>query len=211
MAHLYRIVPVALHDDNLTVASPHSIDQSVVEELYAFLGLTVQSIVVSEDDFEQALMRYYPNTPDDDLQSAINALDPMAPPQPGSIHIYPHPEHPRESEWRDLAKRIFQILGDEGVERVCLRCSESELFANTKYRDQGEVTESVADSELGLLLLTRLKVTASLDTCEQNSQTGKTEITFNVLDQIVLVETRTDGEGPTMHLSLIDEIALNGG
>lgn len=192
VAHLYRILPVSLQGRELTVASPQIVDRTLREELRTLLGLTIQSITVDEDHFIRALNLYYP--------------DPIDAPPLGSFCIHPY-SHPREPELKDLCKRIIRTVSDAAGMRVSLQCTERDLKVIIGTGREEEGAKVVADRELGLRLITRLKVMATLDITAPYAQTGSIELT----DRRILVETRADADAHIIDLFLDCGRVQNGG
>ena len=59
MAQLYRIVPLSLKDNVLTIAMCDPQKLSILDELRTFLGYEVRSVVATEQSVTAALDRYY--------------------------------------------------------------------------------------------------------------------------------------------------------
>jgi type IV pilus assembly protein PilB len=62
MAQLYRVVPVQLDGNTLTIATAHPENLSIGDELRTFLGYDIRLVVTSEREIKSALDRYYDET-----------------------------------------------------------------------------------------------------------------------------------------------------
>ena len=59
MAQLYRVVPISLENNVLTIATCDPQKLSVEDELRTFLGFEVRSAVATERDIQKALDKFY--------------------------------------------------------------------------------------------------------------------------------------------------------
>jgi len=59
MAQLYRVIPIALEGNSLTIATADPARLTVQDELRTFLGLDIRTMVATERDIQKSLDRFY--------------------------------------------------------------------------------------------------------------------------------------------------------
>ncbi len=74
MAQLYRVVPLQLKDNTLTVATSNPQNLSVQDEMRQFLGYDINMVVATETDLEKTMTKYY-SAASESLESVVNDLN----------------------------------------------------------------------------------------------------------------------------------------
>ncbi len=74
MASIYKIMPISLKDDVLTVAMADPQNMAALDDLRNFLGVDVRGAVSSLEDVEKTIERVYANT-DGSIEEVINQME----------------------------------------------------------------------------------------------------------------------------------------
>ncbi|NQV23216.1 MAG: pilus assembly protein PilB, partial [Rhodopirellula sp.] len=74
MAELYKIMPISLKNDVLTVAMADPQNVGALDDLRNFLGYDVRGAVSSPDEVEQAIQRYYADA-EESIEDVINEME----------------------------------------------------------------------------------------------------------------------------------------
>ena len=74
MAQLYRVVPLQLKENRLTVATSSPQNLSVQDEMRQFLGYEINMVVATEADLEKSMTKYY-SAASESLESVVNDLN----------------------------------------------------------------------------------------------------------------------------------------
>lgn len=68
IARNYRIIPICINKDNLTIALNDPLDMEAIDAIRYFLKLNITAMIASAKDINEALDKYYPK------QEEINAI-----------------------------------------------------------------------------------------------------------------------------------------
>ena len=74
MAQLYRVIPIRLSDDVLTVATCDPQNLSMQDELRRFLGFEVRLLVATQSQIDKAVNKYYSDD-NESIESIISDLE----------------------------------------------------------------------------------------------------------------------------------------
>ena len=74
MAQLYKVVPLRLSDDILTIATCDPQNLSMQDELRRFLGFEIRLLVATESQIDKAINKYY-SEETDSIESIITELE----------------------------------------------------------------------------------------------------------------------------------------
>lgn len=74
MAQMYRVMPVQLEDNTLTIATSEPQNLAIADELRTFLGRDIRVLVTTEADLNKALERYYA-TEGDTVESLVRDME----------------------------------------------------------------------------------------------------------------------------------------
>ena len=74
MAQMYRVIPILLDGESLTVATCDPQNLSIQDELRQFLGYDIQLVVAPEKDMQRYLEKYYSDELDS-VESIIGILE----------------------------------------------------------------------------------------------------------------------------------------
>ena len=179
MAQLYKIIPVAFHENTLTVAMCEPQKLSVVDELRSFLGYEIRPVVTTERQINQALERYYSGTEsvekiiedlenDQELVKAAQTLQADGPIDIGSVEALAE-----SAPVRRLLNMVLLMAIREHASDLHFEPFENEF--RTRIRPDGALYEMVPPPRhLAFAITTRIKVMANLDIAERRlPQDGK--------------------------------------
>lgn len=179
MAQLYKIIPVAFHDNTLTVAMCEPQKLSVVDELRSFLGYEIRPVVTTERQINQALERYYSGTEsvekiiedlenDQELVKAAQTLQSDGPIDIGSVEALAE-----SAPVRRLLNMVLLMAIKEHASDLHFEPFENEF--RIRIRSDGVLYEMVPPPRhLAFAITTRIKVMANLDIAERRlPQDGK--------------------------------------
>lgn len=179
MAQLYKIIPVAFHDNTLTVAMCEPQKLSVLDELRSFLGYEIRPVVTTERQINQALERYYSGTEsvekiiedlenDQELVKATQTLQSDGPIDIGSVEALAE-----SAPVRRLLNMVLLMAIKEHASDLHFEPFENEF--RIRIRSDGVLYEMVPPPRhLAFAITTRIKVMANLDIAERRlPQDGK--------------------------------------
>lgn len=184
MAQLYRVIPVAVDDDVLTVATAEPQNLQVQDELRQFLGYQIRLVVATEIDVKKALDQYY----EDDGESIINILDEIEndldlkkaaeeAEADGPIDITSMEALADSAPVRKLLNMVLLLAIKDHASDVHFEPFEDEF--RIRIKADGVLYEMVPPPRhLAFAITTRIKVMANLDIAERRlPQDGRIELT----------------------------------
>ena len=183
MAQLYRVVPVNLQDDVLTIAMCDPQKLSVVDELRTFLGCEVRAVVATEKDVLKALSRYYAAggesvesliadmEQDTDLAAAAAALE------KGVLDLSGAEALADSAPVRKLLNMVLLMAIKDHASDLHFEPFENEF--KIRIRADGVLYDMVPPPRhLAFAITTRIKVMANLDIAERRvPQDGRIRLT----------------------------------
>ncbi|GAB6164445.1 ATPase, T2SS/T4P/T4SS family [Thermostilla marina] len=183
MAQLYKIIPIALRDNTLTVAMCEPQKLSIIDELRTFLGYDVKPVVATEREIRQALDRYYSGTEsvegvikqieeDEELNKAAQALAEDGPLDLTSVEALAD-----SAPVRKLLNMVLLMAIKDHASDLHFEPFENEF--KIRIRADGVLYEMVPPPRhLAFAITTRIKVMANLDIAERRlPQDGKIRLT----------------------------------
>ncbi len=183
MAQLYKIIPIALRDNTLTVAMCEPQKLSIIDELRTFLGYDVKPVVATEREIRQALDRYYSGTEsvegvikqieeDEELNKAAQALSEDGPLDLTSVEALAD-----SAPVRKLLNMVLLMAIKDHASDLHFEPFENEF--KIRIRADGVLYEMVPPPRhLAFAITTRIKVMANLDIAERRlPQDGKIRLT----------------------------------
>ncbi len=184
MAQMYRVIPIAFADNELTVAMSEPQNISVQDELRTFLGYDIRVMVATEASINAALERYYgENTEsvesivqgledDAELAAAARALD-----QEGPIDLTSVEALADSAPVRKLLNMVLLLAIKDHASDLHFEPFEDEF--RIRIKADGVLYEMVPPPRhLAFAITTRIKVMANLDIAERRlPQDGRIELT----------------------------------
>ena len=178
MAEIYKIVPISLKSDLLTVAmgDPHNV--AALDDLRNFLGFDVRGAVSNMQDVEESIARHYADREDSiedvlgELTEGDDAFDILA----GKHDIGSEDELVNSTPIRKLVNMVLLLAIKDQASDVHFEPFEDEF--KIRVRADGVLYEMVPPPRhLANAITTRIKVMAELDIAERRlPQDGRIEL-----------------------------------
>jgi type IV pilus assembly protein PilB len=183
MAQLYRVVPLQLKDNTLTVATSNPQNLSVQDEMRQFLGYEINMVVATEADLEKAMTKYY-SAASESLESVVNDLTADAElaaaaeslTGDGPIELASVEAMADSAPVRKLLNIVLLTAIKEHASDIHFEPFEDEFRIRVKA--DGVLYELVPPPRhLAFAITTRIKVMANLDIAERRlPQDGRIEL-----------------------------------
>jgi len=184
MAQLYRVVPIGLDDDRLTVATCDPQNLSIEDELRTLLGKEIRVVIATEKDILKALDRYYATSTesfetlvsdlenDDELNKAAGSLS-----ADGPIALDEIEQLAQSAPVRKLLNMVLLLAIKDHASDIHFEPFEDEF--RIRIKADGVLYEMVPPPRhLAFAITTRIKVMANLDIAERRlPQDGRIELT----------------------------------
>ena len=204
MASLYKIMPIALKDNVLTVAMADPQNIAALDDLRNFLGYDVRGAVSNEMHVQQAIERYYADRQEsiEDVLSDIE--DQMGEDQTatGGFDLTSQEELADAAPIRKLLNMVLLLAIRDQASDIHLEPFEDEFKIRVKA--DGVLYEMVPPPRhLANAIVTRVKVMAELDIAERRlPQDGRIELNVggNSVDLRVSVLPTMFGEAVVMRV-----------
>ena len=209
MAQLYRVIPVKLEDNVLTLATCDPQNLSIQDELRTFLGYDIKLLVATERDLNAALERYYASASetfeslvtdledDNELEQAVETLA-----SDGPIDITGAEALADSAPVRKLLNMVLLLAIKDHASDIHLEPFEDEF--RIRIKADGVLYEMVPPPRhLAFAITTRVKVMANLDIAERRlPQDGRIELTLggHPVDLRVSVMPTMFGESVVMRV-----------
>lgn len=205
MAELYKIMPISLVNDVLTVAMADPQNVAALDDLRNFLGHDIRGAVSSEADVEKAITRYYLER-EDSLEDVLSAMDEAHEggdgTREGAFDIGSEEELVNSSPIRKLLNMVLLLAIKDKASDIHFEPFEDEFKIRVKA--DGVLYEMVPPPRhLANAITTRIKVMANLDIAERRlPQDGRIELNVggNPVDLRVSVLPTMFGESVVMRI-----------
>ncbi len=183
MAQLYRIIPLSLKDNVLTIAMCDPQKLSILDELRTFLGYEVRPVVATEQSVNAALERYYASSSesfetlvadmedDDQLSAAVDSAQGTGPIDLTSVEAIAD-----SAPVRKLLNMVLLLAIKDRASDLHFEPFEDEFRIRVKA--DGVLYEMVPPPRhLAFAITTRIKVMSNLDIAERRMpQDGRIEL-----------------------------------
>lgn len=205
MAELYKIMPISLVNEVLTVAMADPQNVAALDDLRNFLGFDIRGAVSSPDDVEKAITRYYLER-EDSIEDVLSGLDEEPElsqgGRTGAIDIGSEDELVNSSPIRKLLNMVLLLAIKDKASDVHFEPFEDEFKIRVKA--DGVLYEMVPPPRhLANAITTRIKVMSNLDIAERRlPQDGRIELNVggNPVDLRVSVLPTMFGESVVMRI-----------
>ncbi|MEZ6053236.1 MAG: GspE/PulE family protein, partial [Planctomycetaceae bacterium] len=208
MADIYKIMPVSLKDDVLTVAMSDPQNVGALDDLRNFLGYDVRGAVSSLADVEAAIGRFYATQDEDSIENVIDSLEGLdygtksLVERQGAIDIGGAEELSETQPIRKLLNMVMLLAIKDQASDIHFEPFEDEF--KIRVRADGVLYEMVPPPRhLANAIVTRIKVMAELDIAERRlPQDGRIELNVggNAVDLRVSVLPTMFGESVVMRV-----------
>ncbi|MCA9074130.1 MAG: Flp pilus assembly complex ATPase component TadA [Planctomycetaceae bacterium] len=208
MADIYKIMPISLKDDVLTVAMSDPQNVAALDDLRNFLGYDVRGAVSSLPDVEAAIARFYATQEEDSIEGVIESLEGLdygtksLLEKQGAIDIGGAEELSETQPIRKLLNMVMLLAVKDQASDIHFEPFEDEF--KIRVRADGVLYEMVPPPRhLANAIVTRIKVMAELDIAERRlPQDGRIELNVggNAVDLRVSVLPTMFGESVVMRV-----------
>jgi type IV pilus assembly protein PilB len=218
MAQMYRVIPIKLEDEVLTVATSEPQNISIQDELRTFLGKEIRVVVAAESEVRKALDRYYASETesvetiirdlenDVDLKKAAEAIAADGPIDLTSVEALAD-----SAPVRKLLNMVLLLAIKDHASDIHFEPFEDEF--RIRIKADGVLYEMVPPPRhLAFAITTRIKVMANLDIAERRlPQDGRIELTVggHPVDLRVSVLPTLFGESVVMRVLDRSVVSLN--
>jgi type IV pilus assembly protein PilB len=186
MAEMYRVVPLELNDNQLTIATADPQKIQIADELRVFLGYEIHVVVATDAEIDKAIEQFYSGEvdtvesiveemeDDKDLAEASKSL--LA---DGPIDLTSAEAMADSAPVRKLLNLVLLMAIKENASDIHLEPFESEF--KIRMKADGVLQEMVPPPKhLSFAITTRIKVMANLDIAERRMpQDGRIELSVS--------------------------------
>ena len=186
MAEMYRVVPLELNDNQLTIATADPQKIQIADELRVFLGYEMHVVVATDAEIDQAIEKFYSGEvdtvesiveemeEDKDLAEASKSLL-----EDGPIDLTSAEAMADSAPVRKLLNLVLLMAIKENASDIHLEPFESEF--KIRMKADGVLQEMVPPPKhLSFAITTRIKVMANLDIAERRMpQDGRIELSVS--------------------------------
>ena len=202
MAEIYKIMPISLKDDVLTVAMADPQNVAALDDLRNFLGYDVRGAVSNQHDVEQAVARHYAER-EDSIEDVINALEADEEQEEDrAFDLASTDELADAAPIRKLLNMVLLLAIKDQASDIHFEPFEDEF--KIRVRADCVLYEMVPPPRhLANAITTRIKVMAELDIAERRlPQDGRIELNVggNPVDLRVSVLPTMFGESVVMRI-----------
>jgi type IV pilus assembly protein PilB len=203
MAEIYKVMPVSVKGDVLTVAMADPKNLAALDDLRNFLGCEVRGAVSNPRDVEQAVAKYYADK-QDSIEDVISELseDEDGETKSRGFDIGSAEELANEAPIRKLLNMVLLLAIKDQASDIHFEPFEDEF--KIRVRADGVLYEMVPPPRhLANAIVTRVKVMSELDIAERRMpQDGRIELNVggNPVDLRVSILPTLHGESVVMRV-----------
>lgn len=207
MASVYKIMPISLMDNVLTVAMADPQNLAALDDLRNFLGYDVRGAVSSLPEVEEAIERHYASS-EDDMENLMDQLEELEvgnkrlTEATGAYEIGGDDEITSSHPIRKLLNMVMLLAIKDQASDIHFEPFEDEF--KIRVRADGVLYEMVPPPRhLAAAIVSRIKVMANLDIAERRlPQDGRIELNVggNPVDLRVSVLPTMFGEAVVMRI-----------
>ena len=184
MSQLYRILPLSLQGNRLTIASAEPQKIQIADELRVLLGYDIRVCVATEPEIQKAIDKYY-SSATDTVESIVNVLEEdkeleavakAAAAKEGPISLDDVEALAESAPVRKLLNMVLLMAIRDGASDIHFEPFEHEF--RIRIKSDGVLQEMVPPPKhLAFPITTRIKVMANLDIAERRlPQDGRIEL-----------------------------------
>jgi type IV pilus assembly protein PilB len=178
MASIYKIMPISLKDDVLTVAMADPQNVAALDDLRNFLGYDVRGAVSTLQAVEAAIARHYASREDsiEDVISSLDNLEGITDDDAGVINLGGEEELAETQPIRKLLNMVMLLAIKDQASDIHFEPFEDEF--KIRVRADGVLYEMVPPPRhLAGAIVSRIKVMAELDIAERRlPQDGRIQL-----------------------------------
>ncbi len=183
MAQLYRVVPLTLEGDKLTIASAEPQKMQIADEIRTFLGYDVHLVVATEPEIEKTIQKFY-SADTESVESLVDDLEhdtalaaqAAALGKEGPTDLTGAEALAESAPVRKLLNMVLLLAIRDGASDIHFEPFEHEF--RIRLKADGVLQEMVPPPKhLAFAITTRIKVMANLDIAERRlPQDGRIEL-----------------------------------
>ena len=183
MAQLYRVIPIELSGNRLTVATSEPQKIQIADELRTFLGFDIHNCVATEQEIQKAIDKFY-SADNESVESIVESLenDKELAAQAaglggeGPTDLTSVEALAESAPVRKLLNMVLLLAIRDGASDIHFEPFESEF--RIRLKAEGVLQEMVPPPKhLSFAITTRIKVMANLDIAERRlPQDGRIEL-----------------------------------
>jgi len=183
MAQLYRVIPIELSGNRLTVATAEPQKIQIADELRTFLGFDIHNCVATEQEIQKAIDKFY-SADNESVESIVESLeaDKELAAQAaglggeGPTDLTSVEALAESAPVRKLLNMVLLLAIRDGASDIHFEPFESEF--RIRLKSEGVLQEMVPPPKhLSFAITTRIKVMANLDIAERRlPQDGRIEL-----------------------------------
>ena len=183
MAQLYRVIPIELSGNRLTVATSEPQKIQIADELRTFLGFDIHNVVATEQEIQKAIEKFY-SADNESVESIVESLenDKELAAQAaglggeGPTDLTSVEALAESAPVRKLLNMVLLLAIRDGASDIHFEPFESEF--RIRLKAEGVLQEMVPPPKhLSFAITTRIKVMANLDIAERRlPQDGRIEL-----------------------------------
>ncbi|MFM8283116.1 MAG: GspE/PulE family protein [Planctomycetaceae bacterium] len=183
MAQLYRVIPLELSGDRLTVATAEPQKIQIADELRTFLGYDIHNCVATEAEINKAIEKYY-SADTESVESLVESLEAdtdlaaaaAAAGNEGVTDLTSVEALAESAPVRKLLNMVLLLAIRDGASDIHFEPFETEF--RIRLKSEGVLQEMVPPPKhLAFAITTRIKVMANLDIAERRlPQDGRIEL-----------------------------------
>ena len=202
MAEIYKIMPISLKDQTLTVAMSDPQNLAALDDLRNFLGFDVRGAVSNAKDVETAIERYYADR-SDSIEDVIGQLEDDGYDQNShGFDLSSDEEMADAAPIRKLLNTVLLLAIRDQASDIHFEPFEDEF--KIRVRADGVLYEMVPPPRhLANAIVTRVKVMSDLDIAERRlPQDGRIELNVggNPVDLRISILPTLNGESVVMRI-----------
>ncbi|MDA1013114.1 MAG: ATPase, T2SS/T4P/T4SS family [Planctomycetota bacterium] len=203
MAEIYKIVPISVKNDVLTVAMADPQNVEALDDLRNFLGYDVRGAVSTPHDIEEAIAKYYADR-EESIEDVINGIEEADDDEEfdGKYTLGTAEEDADSQPIRKLLNMVLLLAIKDQASDIHFEPFEDEFKIRVKA--DGVLYEMVPPPRhLANAIVTRIKVMSDLDIAERRlPQDGRIELNVagNPVDLRVSVLPTLFGEAVVMRI-----------
>ena len=204
MSEIYKIMPISLKDQVLTVAMADPQNMAALDDLRNFLGYDVRGAVSNVQDVEEAIARHYAEQQDsiEEVLSSMESEEDDRGGRAGAFDLGSEDELVNSAPIRKLVNMVLLLAIKDQASDIHMEPFEDEF--KIRVRADGVLYEMVPPPRhLANAITTRVKVMANLDIAERRlPQDGRIELNVggNPVDLRVSVLPTMFGESIVMRV-----------
>ncbi|MFQ5732827.1 MAG: GspE/PulE family protein [Planctomycetaceae bacterium] len=203
MAEIYKIMPISLKNDLLTVAMADPQNVAALDDLRNFLGYEVRGAVSNLSDVEQSIARHYAEK-EDSIEDILGSLEELDEDDEGTtgFDLASAEELADAAPIRKLLNMVMLLAIKDQASDIHFEPFEDEF--KIRVRADGVLYEMVPPPRhLANAIITRIKVMSELDIAERRlPQDGRIELNVggNAVDLRISVLPTMFGESVVMRV-----------